>query len=312
MILIILKTQLQNDFIPLFDLHCDTLLELYNHKASIVNNNLHISLNKASAFSPYFQVCAIWSNSSLSNDEAYEIYNKVVKYSKNQLSFSKSEKNFSNNSFILSVEDARILNGDISRLDILYNDGVRILTLNWRGNSIIGGGWDTSSHLTEFGKEVIKKCFDYGIIPDVSHSSINTINDAFILAEQYKKPIVASHSNAYDICNHKRNIIKEHFKWLVANSSLLGVSLASEHLSNLGRASISDILRHIDYFLNLGGENTVCLGCDFDGVTTLPSEISSISDLKILYYEFKQAFGEKIAKKIFFENAYSFMKKALK
>ncbi len=312
MILIILKTQLQSDLIPLFDLHCDTLLELYNHSASIKSNNLHISQEKASVFSPYIQVCAIWSDSSLSNEEAFRIYNETVKYSKKQLTFVTRKKDFSSKSFILAVEDARILNGNISRLNTLYNDGVRILTLNWRGNSVIGGGWDTSSHLTEFGKEVIKECFKYGIIPDISHSSLNTIDDAFILAEQCKKPIIASHSNAFNICNHKRNISKEHFEWLVKNGSILGISLASEHLSSNGRANIVDILRHIDYFLNLGGENTVCLGCDFDGVTTLPSKINSISDLTLLYKEFKKSFNDKIAKKIFFENAYSFMKKNLK
>ena len=312
MILITLKTQLQNNLIPLFDLHCDTILELYNKNQSIENNDLHISLKKAHYFSPYFQICAIWSDASLSNEDAYKTYVEVVKYSKKQIDFATTSNDFSNKKFVLAIEDARILNGDLSRLKNIFNDGVRILTLNWRGNSVIGGGWDTNSHLTDFGKEVLKECFKYGIIPDVSHSSTNTIDDVFALAERYNKPIIASHSNALSICNHKRNISDEHFEWLVKNHSILGISFANEHLSNECNAKIDDIIRHIDYFLNSNGENTVCLGCDFDGVTALPLNINSISDLTSVYKQFNNAFGEKITKKIFFENAYKFMKKHLK
>ncbi len=292
-------------------MHCDTLLKLYSQSESIKENNLHISLKKANSFSPYVQVSAIWSDDSLSNDEAYTSYNKVLKYAKKQIKFSTNLKTIENYNFILAVEDARILNGDLFRLDKLFNDGVRILTLNWKGQSVIGGGWDTTAGLTDFGKKVVESCFNYGIIPDISHSSIYTVDDVLFLADSYKKPVIASHSNAYSICNHKRNISTEHFKWLIKNDSILGISLASEHLTNSYQANIDDIIRHIDYFLTLGGENTICLGCDFDGVTTLPKKINSITDLTLLHNEASKAFGEAITKKIFFTNAYNFMSKNL-
>ena len=56
--------------IPLFDLHCDTFLELYKKGQKIEKNNLHISLDKVVSFAPYIQICAIWSDYRLSNDEA--------------------------------------------------------------------------------------------------------------------------------------------------------------------------------------------------------------------------------------------------
>lgn len=303
---------LQNNLIPLFDLHCDTLLELYKSKTNIRNNNLHISFEKASAFSPYIQICAIWSDSSLSNDEAYKNYCHAVRYAKSQINFSTSLKKLNSRNFILAVEDARILNNDLDRLTNLFNDGVRVLTLTWHGQSVIGGGWDTTFGLTDFGKETVKKCFKYGIIPDISHSSTNTIDEVIILAENYKLPVIASHSNAYDICQHKRNISCEHFKWLVKNHSILGVSLASEHLSSNSQAKIRDILNHINYFLDLDGENNISLGCDFDGITSLPVGVKSIYDLTFLYTEIEKVFGSNVAKKIFYENAYNFMSKNLK
>lgn len=53
----------------LFDLHCDTLTEMRNRGCGIAANDLHISYEKSAAFSPYVQVAAVWSDSSLSDEE---------------------------------------------------------------------------------------------------------------------------------------------------------------------------------------------------------------------------------------------------
>ena len=135
--------------ISLFDLHSDTILEAYNQGCNIYDCNLQISLKKANKFSPYKQVTSIWSDYRLDNDEAFEKALKVIDYYKH-LGF-----NFDGSSFILGIEDARLLSGDISRLDTLYKFGLRVLTLNWKGFSIIGGGFDTDSGLSDFGKAVV-------------------------------------------------------------------------------------------------------------------------------------------------------------
>lgn len=290
--------------IPLFDLHCDTLLELYQRNEVITKNDLHISLEKASFFSPYIQIMAIWSDSKLSNEDAFITYKKVVEYSKN-IRFFKRDDNLSKASFILAVEDARILNGDINRLYSLALDGVKVLTLNWQNTSVIGGAWNTNIGLTDFGKLVVEKCLDLGIVPDISHSSIKSSEEIIEICLKNNTVPIASHSNSYSICPHNRNLSDELFKNIVKMNGLVGISMASEHLS-CDNATINDVLKHIYHYLTLGGENTVCLGCDFDGVQKLPEEISSISDLNNLYYQVEKNCGEKIAKKIFFSNAFSF------
>ena len=308
--LIILKTPLQNNKIPLFDLHCDTLLELYNTKQNINDNSLHISLNKAPAFSPYMQISAIWSEYSLSNELAFDKYIKVKSYiEKQNINFATKFSDLKENSFILAVEDARLLNGQISRLDILYQDGVRFLTLNWKDESIIGGAWNTNKGLTPFGKDTVKKCLDLGITVDISHSSERTSYEAIELSLAKNKPLIASHSNSYTVCKHKRNLTDELFNEFVKMRSLVGISLSCEHLTISGMASISTILKHIYHYLSLSGESVVALGCDFDGVSSLPYEILSIKDIRALYFEIEKEFGTIIAKKIFFDNAYSFMQR---
>ena len=298
--------------IPLFDLHCDTLLELYKNNEDIRENNLHISLNKAKKFSPYIQVCAIWSDASLSNDEAFKNYINVRSYALNTgISFTTGASKLKQNAFILSVEDARLLNGDISRISSLYNDGVRLLTLNWQGTSIIGGAWDTNEGLTAFGKDVVKSCLELGIITDISHSSIKSSEEIYEICFSYNKPLIASHSNSFSICNHKRNLSDELFKKILLSKGLVGISLAKEHISYKNIVSSDDILEHIYHYLSLGGENVIALGCDFDGVSSLPCDINSINELDALYSKIVNAFGENIAKKIFFYNSYSFMLKNL-
>ena len=68
--------------IPLFDLHCDTLYELYKRNENIQENSLHISLNKLKSFSRLVQIGAIWSDNRLNNDEAYESCLQAIKYAK--------------------------------------------------------------------------------------------------------------------------------------------------------------------------------------------------------------------------------------
>ena len=298
--------------IPLFDLHCDTLLELYKKNEDIQKNSLHISFEKAKNFNPYIQISAIWSPSSLFDEEAYQNYIKVRDYLIRQnIYFATSASGLRQKTFILAIEDARLLNGKIERLYDLYNDGVRFLTLNWQGSSIIGGAWNTTYGLTQFGKEVAIKCFDLGIIPDISHSSIKTSEELCELCSTFKKPLIASHSNSFSICNHKRNLNDNLFKNVVKMNGLVGISLAKEHISSSNIVTSDDVLKHIYHYLSLDGENTIALGCDFDGVSALPIDISSISELEMLYYKIESSFGERIAKKIFFYNAYNFIRKNL-
>ena len=295
--------------LPLFDLHCDTFSELYKTKQKFEKNSLHISLEKSSCFSPYVQICAIWSDYRYSDDTAFSQCLNNITYLKEQ-GFAICTKLSANrnNTFILSIEDARLLNGDLSRLDTLYNLGVRALTLNWKDKSCIGGGWNTNYSLSFFGKAVVKRASELGIIIDLSHSSPQVFYEALDLCKNYQKTPIASHSNSYSVCNHKRNLSDNQFIELSKISSLVGISLSPEHLGGTG---ICDIMKHIYHYLALGGERNVCLGCDFDGITSLPDGFKSIADLKLLYTSLEKEFGEQIAQNIFYNNAYSYFSKKL-
>jgi membrane dipeptidase len=297
--------------IPYFDLHCDTLREAYLSNCNLYASPLHISLDEVKYLKEYIQITAIWSDCRLSDHDAFSTYGKILSYAKNQgLSFAKDFDSLKKDHFILSIEDARIIENDLSRVDNFYNDGVKFITLNWSGTNIIGGAWDTDNSLSDFGKKVVLKCFNTGIIPDVSHSSRSTMHEVMELAKNSGKKIVATHSNSHFAHPHGRNLTDEEFSFFVDAESIVGISLCPSHIAK-GEPGISDIMNHIYHYLSLGGINTICMGCDFDGISSLPRGITGISDIYKIYDEINALFGEKTAKKIFFENAYDFMRKNL-
>lgn len=298
--------------VPLFDLHCDTLLEAYNLGCSLEHNLLHISLDKASVFSPYFQITSIWSDKNLTDDEAFIKALKIAQHYKSSgIKFITDVNALTNGGFILGIEDARLLNNSLDRLEQLYQLGARVLTLNWKENSCIGGGFNTDIGLTDFGVEVVKKCAELGIIVDLSHSSNEVFHNVTNLVSRFGFSPIASHSNSFSICSHKRNLTDAQIRSLISLSSVVGISLVSEHI-DLSGATKYDVLKHVSHILSLGGENLLCLGCDFDGCTNLVQGICGIEDLEALFSLFTQEFGYDIAKKIFFENAYDFFSKNLK
>jgi len=286
--------------IPYADLHCDTAFEMYRTKQAFDLNNLAVSLNKATAYSPYMQVMAFWSDANKSSNAAYAYTKKALRYWHKQIS-SVSAIDFTP---ILAIEDARILDERLKRLKSLHRRGIRILTLLWKGESCIGGAYDTHIGLSRFGKEVVKLCWRLGILTDISHASFLSTDDIFLLANK-QTPIIASHSDFYSVTPHPRNLTDEHFKEIMRHNGIVGVCLCAKHLGTDATKSngICCLLRHIEHGLSLGGEDHLAFGCDFDGTET-PADLSDISCMeRIADAMLSLNYSENIVRKIYFENA---------
>ncbi len=296
--------------IPLFDLHCDTLSVAYEHDYSLYSSPLHISFDKCKSFLPYTQIMAIWTNDALNNKDGFSQYLRIIEYARNQkIVFSTSHNESNDFSLLLAIEDLRLIENDISRLLRFYNDGVRFITPVWKGKTQIGGAWDTNEGLSRFGKMALSYALDLGITLDLSHSSIKSFYDILELCHAKERIPVATHSNSFSICPHKRNLSSTQFREIVELGGIVGISLCPDHLTSSNTATTSDILRHIDHYLSLDGENSIALGCDFDGVSNLPLEIHDISDLTLLYEQLLKLYNENIANKIFRRNSCDLMKR---
>ena len=305
----------------LFDLHCDTATRLLTEKQSLYDNSLHISLKRAEYLERYAQVMAVWTNRRLTDAEGYKRFLEVVDNINIEVEKNNDRVRLVKNSnellscinegktpLILAVEDARILENDVSKLDVLHSHGVRILTLNWYGETCIGGGHDTNIGLTEFGAYVVKNCFKLGVIPDISHCSFEGAKMTLELAKEYNKPIIASHSDSYFVNTHTRNLRDDDFRSIVDLKGLVGINLCPEHLSYKSSANISDIMNHIEHYLSMDGENTVAIGGDLDG-TDLPKGFSGVEDMWKIADEMQRLnYSDKLIYKIMYENAFEFFK----
>lgn len=299
-----------------FDLHCDTLTECYLKKCGLADNELHISVKGARVYQPWVQVFAVWMPDNIRGDDAWDRFLGVSgaikrESSQNHIILCGNAKELENaieienkNAAIMSIEGSAALGGKIENLEKAYDIGVRIVTLTWNGACEAGGGCLDGDGLTPFGYELVSRMNSLGMIVDVSHLSDKGFSD---VAKTIDCSFIATHSDSRSVCNNKRNLTDEQFAEIVRRGGIVGLNLFPPFL---GDDSISAVLRHVDHFLSLGGEKVLAVGADFDGAR-MPKGISGISDMVKLYELLSESYGETIADRIFFGNAYDFFETVL-
>ncbi len=311
--------------LPLFDLHCDTLYEAHKRNVSLYENDLALSFSRLEKYTKFCQVLAMWTDHHTDGNTAYKNFFEATEKLSDELKLHPNIKLCESaddlqrcekqnlGALFLAVEGGRILGDDVTRLDELYKSGVRFLTLVWNDGCAIGGSNGEGIGLTDFGRQVVNRCFTLGIIPDVSHASDKLTDEVISMCAEQKKVCIATHSNSRFVCDHTRNLTDENFVKISKLGGIVGISLAPMHLTLEEKCTVCDIVRHIEHYMSLGGEDTVCLGCDLDGVDRLPEGITTVSDL----YKIADALGginytDALIEKIFYTNAKDFISRWLK
>ncbi|MDR1467091.1 MAG: dipeptidase [Oscillospiraceae bacterium] len=307
-----------------FDLHCDTIYECALKGRELYDNNFHISLKKGKRFKNWIECFAIWAKDDLPSLELESFIFKTIDFWQDQIK-KNSEIIFCKNKSdlksvrcgekmggILCIEGLSFVTNDLSVFDSLYEKGVRLATLTWNNFSKIGDGSSVvkSRGLTDFGKLAVAKMLELNMLVDISHASDALFYDVFECFPD-AKGILATHSNSRKICNHARNLTDEQFLKLKSKNSIVGLTFCKHFLRTNAEATSWDIMRHAEHFLELGGENVLSLGSDFDGAD-MPQNIVGIESMYNLYEMFLRHYKEDLVKAIFFENAYNFFCRNLK
>ncbi len=272
-----------------FDLHCDTATKAYSEKGSIYSD----SLSGTEIFEEWYQCFAIWIKDGLC--EAYEYYRSVLDYLKVQL----AEKP-DNLTPIITVEGGAVIGRDIKRVEQLYLDGVRAITLTWNGKNAIACGCRESGGLTAFGREVIAEMNRLNIACDLSHLNEESFWDALELS---KHPF-ASHSCANQVFPHQRNLNDNQLKAIAEKGGIIGICPYPEFL---GCEPFEGVYLNIRHLLSLGLDEHIAFGSDFDGADMSKNldKASKIPDLA----EFLSHKGLDFALigKIFYNNSKNFL-----
>lgn len=122
--------------------------------------------------------------------------------------------------------------------------------------------------------------------------------------ELSKKPIIASHSNAKELCKNRRNLTNQQIIAIKKNNGVIGINLYPFFLSDSGDANLKDVISHVEHIVGLTGEDTIGLGADFDGIEKTPNDINGVQDIEVIFNQllklnYSQSSIEKFAGKNF-------------
>ena len=310
-------------------------MEAKNCGCGLRENKLHVDLKRGSRFSPYAQVFAIftrpvenWEELDFSKDwppdvllhignellslllSEFEKNSDILTLCKSTFDVKETAKN-GKIAALIAIEGAELIGCDISELERAYEKGVRLINLCWNYDNVLCGAANgpTKSGLTKRGAEYVKRMQELGVAVDLSHASERTFWD---VAEMTKRPIIAGHSNSKAICDSPRNLTDDQFKEIIRLHGIAGLNLCQDFLNESGKADIDDIIRHAEHFLELGGEKSVCLGGDLDGVDFPPKGITGIESYGEIYDAMlKRNYPEELVRDIFYNNLFNVLEAVL-
>lgn len=227
---------------------------------------------------------------------------------------------------VIGVEGGHPIEDKLEYLDDLYRRGMRYMTLTWNNStSWATSGLDETKHaetlshkgLTAFGKRVVERMNELGVMVDLSHVGEQTFYDAVAVSS---KPVIVSHSSVYALAPHFRNLKDDEIKALAKNGGVMCINFysgfldstferrvleirhnhkalsdsirsiykdedhANEIIDSLlakevdgARSPLSVLIDHIDYVAKLVGVDYVGLGSDFDGISSPPRELDDVT-----------------------------------
>lgn len=305
----------------IFDLHCDTLTPCITSERcedTLNDPTAQICLSQMPAHCSWAQCFAVFIPDKLTRNGAGDFYRRyrdsfhrqMAKFSRlvspcrtaAQIEQAWSE---GKTAALLTVENGSALEGNLEQVDFLVKDGVVMMTLTWNGINEIGSGNVSQQGLTPFGKAVIRRMEEAGILVDVSHLNDPGFHDLLKIA---KKPFVASHSNARAVCAHSRNLTDDQIREMAARRCLIGLNYYDGFLREGGGARPEDLRRHVEHFLELGAEHCLALGSDFDGAD-IPDWLDSpgkAADLRERLLSW--GLPEELCDKILYRNALDFFR----
>ena len=185
---------------------------------------------------------------------------KIAKTLEDIIESKKAEKK----AFIIYFQDPHPIENSLEKLRVFYELGLRVVQLTYNESNYIGTGCTETVDrgLTDFGREIIKKMNEIGIIIDLSHCSKQTALDVLKISE---KPVVFSHTGVKSLTQSPRNRTDEELMLLKNNGGLIGLSPWGPlcwNKTKKTRPTLEEYIDHIDYVVDMIGIDHVGFGSD--------------------------------------------------
>jgi membrane dipeptidase len=216
---------------------------------------------------------------------------------------------------LIGVEGGHSIDNSLGVLRMYQKLGVRYMTLTHSDNTDwADSATDKPVHhgLTPFGEQVVVEMNRLGMLVDISHVSPETMKAALRVS---KAPVIASHSSAFAIADHPRNVPDDVLELIKKNGGVVMVNFYSGFITpegarltrdmfQVGRdlkekypdekefqaameqyrkehpiptGSVHDVVDHIEHIIQVAGVDHVGLGSDFDGINSTPKQLEDVS-----------------------------------
>ncbi len=161
---------------------------------------------------------------------------------------------------IMGMQDTATIGTDLTQLERLASQGVRIVQLTYNLQNLVGSGClaPTDAGLTPFGHDVIAELNRLRLVVDGSHGSERSIIAA---AQHTNAPMNLSHTGCAALVNHPRNVSDAAMRAVARTGGVVGIYFMP-FLRASGQAQRADVIRHIEHALQLCGEDHVAVGTD--------------------------------------------------
>lgn len=202
---------------------------------------------------------------------------------------------------IYLIEGAHPFEGDIANVDRLFEEGLRISGLTHFFDNELGGSLHGTSGegLTEFGRAVVRRANELGMIIDIAHSSPAMVADVLDLSNS---PVILSHGGFKGSCDTPRNLSDDLMQRIADAGGLIGVGYWDGAICDASPRGIVDSIR---YGIDLLGVEHIALGSDYDGTVTVPFDTSELAILTETMLQ--SGFTEDEIRKVMGENVRRFM-----
>jgi membrane dipeptidase len=192
---------------------------------------------------------------------------------------------------LMGIEGGHAIEDSPRLLRDYYRLGVRYMTLtHWNTNNWADSSGDITNEkvqhhngLTPLGKDIVDEMNRLGMMVDISHVADKTFYDAL---ETSAAPIIASHSACRALTNAPRNMTDDMIRALAKKGGVIQMNIYCKFISQKSadapqdapvRATLDDLVAHIDHVRQIAGIEAIGIGTDFDGITCTPAGLDDVS-----------------------------------
>ena len=212
--------------------------------------------------------------------------------------------------FAFALEGSHLLNGEAAGVDRLHAAGVRMIGIaHWFHNEFFtdpAASIRTNQEPRRLDDRAVlpQRMIEKRIVIDVSHLP-RAAFDEVIAINANRTPLVASHSNARALCDVPRNLDDAQLRAIAKSKGLVGVCLHQPLLvEGEKRATVSDVVDHIDHIRRVAGNAHVAIGTDFEGRIKTPQGLGRFETLTKIGEEMKRrGYSESDLDAVLWENA---------